>query len=189
MSAHCKTVFASALMLAAVSATDDVSHAISNLLHRTTHDQNAISPKRRFNLEAVLPPHFEEEENEPFWKTDGHEYEPPVHQPYRHMEEMPDGPVYTVHDYPVDRKAHPGEMPHPTHLVKYQNDESENFLNEEEPPRNYFYENPVPPNPIESDRNTELHFDEKKPHVAMEITVVQHPTKHIFGSETEKQMS
>lgn len=100
------------MMVAAVSATDDVSQAL-NQLYRTTHDHETISPRRRFNLAAVLPAIEEEASNslpvaEEIFKPAEHEYEPPEHEPKYHKP-MPTGPVHTVHQEPIDRRAHPTE--------------------------------------------------------------------------------
>ena len=48
-----KMFFASAMMLSVASANDHISHSL-NRLDRATHDQEPISPHRRFNLEAAL---------------------------------------------------------------------------------------------------------------------------------------
>ena len=95
-----KMLFAAALMLSAVSAADDISQAL-NKLQRATQDHTAISPRRRFNLEAVLPPIVEEEaENKEYWRPAEHEYEAPEHDPKYH-ESMPTGPVDTYHSEPI----------------------------------------------------------------------------------------
>ena len=48
-----KMFFAAALMLSAVNAEDDISRSL-NRLERTLNDKEAISPARRFNLEALI---------------------------------------------------------------------------------------------------------------------------------------
>ena len=168
-------MFAAALMLAVAHAADDVSSALSNLLGRTTHDHRAISPHRRFNLETVLPPinvveqeaasakansaakeensHYTEAElrGDTYWKESEGEYDPPVHYPHHHSEEMPKGPVDTYHDVPIDRRAHPSEQIHPTYMVKHRDNNEEEEEEEmdgifkHEEPSNYYFEHPVAP--------------------------------------------
>ena len=144
------------MMVAAVSATDDVSQAL-NQLYRTTHDHETISPRRRFNLAAILPAIEEETPDnslpvaEELFKPAEHEYEPPEHEPKMHKP-MPTGPVRTVHHHPMDRKAHPTEQTHPTVTQAY------------EPPRNNYNEEPKEPRAPHHDDFKKLTTVHDEPH-------------------------
>ena len=49
------TIFSAALMLFAVSAEDDISHSMTDMLDHNLHDHHPIVPTRGLNLASMMP--------------------------------------------------------------------------------------------------------------------------------------